>query len=141
MGIVGRILSPLSAPGEEPRPGLIWLRGGGRFGLSAVGESNYQPALEEIAGGKTPRGVDKIVDAELVLEDDNPHDPQAVAVLVQRRKVGYLSRADARRFRGELEPHYRTGMKIRCKARIRGGWDRGGGDSGHFGVWLDAGDG
>jgi hypothetical protein len=27
--------------------------------------------------------------------------------------------------------------KATCKARIRGGWDRGGGDTGHFGVKLD----
>lgn len=37
--------------------------------------------------------------AALRLADDNPHDPQAVAVYINEHQVGHLSRDDARRFR------------------------------------------
>ena len=104
------------------------------FVLPAVGESNYQEALRSICGEPSENGEDRIVDAVLILEDSNPYDPQAVRVDIPGKTVGYLSRANARRFRKSHAEASTT-----CKARIRGGWDRGGGDTGSYGVSLDVG--
>lgn len=106
------------------------------FPLVIVGESHYQEALEAICGERDDEGVDRVTSASLVLEDSNPHDPHAVRVDIEGKTVGYLSRGDARRFR---ERRARTGESggVTCKARIRGGWDRGADDRGHYGVSLN----
>ncbi len=102
------------------------------FSSEVVGESHYQRNLRSITGGKTPDGVEKFFEAELVLEDSNPHDKNAVRVDIQGMTVGYLSRERALRWR-----KLQTRSKIRkCPAVVRGGWDRGPDDQGHFGVWL-----
>lgn len=102
-----------------------------------VGESFRQDALDAIVDSADDDGRERADEsaacrttARLVLEDDNRHDDQAVKVTIQGRHVGYLSRADARRYRrmpnapGEVP------------ALIVGGWDRGPGDVGHYGVRL-----
>lgn len=101
------------------------------FNAEVVGEAKYQRNLLQLAGGKTPDGVEKFATAELVLEDDNPYDSSAVRVDIQGLTVGYLPKESARawRARAPSNPHA-------CPAVIRGGWDRGDGDTGHFGVWL-----
>lgn len=111
------------------------LAGDGSFSLAIVGESHYQKALEKLCGGKTKHGEDRIVDAKMVAEDDNIHDNKAIRVEIEGEAVGYLSREDARRFRKEMLPDPEESYS--CKARIRGGWDRGGKDIGHYGVTLD----
>ena len=70
------------------------------------------------------------VTARLVLEDDNPHDAQAVKVILDGHHVGYLSRADARRYRAMRTP------PAEVPALIVGGWDRGDRNVGHYGVRL-----
>jgi hypothetical protein len=107
------------------------------FGLPVVGESNYQAALESICGERNDYGEDKVVEATLVLEDTNPYDPQAVRVDIQGKAVGYLSRPNARTFREGLARKPKDDTALRCRARIRGGWDRGDGDLGLYGVSLD----
>jgi hypothetical protein len=62
---------------------------------------------------------------------DNPADPMAVRIEVQGHTVGYLSRYQAVQFRK------RSQTAVDCGAKIVGGWDRGRGDTGHFGVELD----
>ncbi len=60
-----------------------------------VGESHYQDALRAMTGGTVEgRGAPR-VQAALVPEPDNPHDPNAVMVQIEGHLVGYLSRADA----------------------------------------------
>lgn len=113
------------------------LPGPGDFAIDVVGESRYQNALEIAAGGRTEDGCEKIVNAVLVLEDSNPHDPKAVHVLIGGRVCGYLSREDARAYRTQLKKAGHPRITASCKAVIVGGWDRGGGDRGHFGVRLD----
>jgi hypothetical protein len=107
----------------------------GRFPLAIVGESHYQAALEAICADRDKEGTDRVVDAVLVLEDSNPHDDQAVRVDIDGTTVGYLSRANARRFREVYGPDAEDG-RLPCKARIKGGWDRGADDRGSLGVWL-----
>lgn len=104
----------------------------GDFSLPVVGESRYQETLASLCGGRCEDGADDIKNAELIPEEDNPYDKDAVRVVIQHETVGYLSRQDAKTYRN------RFGSKsISCKANIRGGWDRGGGDTGNFGVWLN----
>ena len=65
-------------------------------------------------------------------------DPKAVRIEIEGETVGYLSRENARDYRDALRRagHPRL-ARATCKANIRGGWDRGPDDRGHFGVWLD----
>lgn len=141
MAVFGKMLMSLEGGGEGGEAGTLWVLGDGRYSIGAVGESNYQRALEEVSGGRKPKGVHKRVTAELVLENDNPYDSNAVAVLIDGLKVGYLSRGQARDFRAEGGQGLESARRILCRAEIRGGWNRGPRDRGHFGVTLDIGSG
>jgi hypothetical protein len=63
--------------------------------LEVVGESHYQDALWTIVGGVRPERVRSEIIAVLIPEPDNPHDVNAIKVLVNGYLVGRLSRADA----------------------------------------------
>lgn len=141
MAVFGKILRSLEGGSALGDADTLWILGDGRYAVGAVGESNYQAALEKVAGGRKPRGVNKVVTAELRLEDDNPYDANAVEVLIDGLKVGYLSRVDARSFRTEAGEQLESAGRILCRGKIRGGWERGPRDRGHFGVVLDIGSG
>lgn len=106
---------------------------GGEYATEIVGESHYQKALESLAGGRFEDAAEKHVSAVLIHEDDNAHDSNAVRVDIRGKTVGYLSREDARTWRAKAPGSFRH----ECPAVIVGGWDRGDGDRGHFGVRLD----
>ena len=74
----------------------VFLRGDGKYAVPIVGESYRQEALHEICRGLTER---KKVIATLILEDQNPHDSNAVRVEIDGNKVGYLSREMAMIYR------------------------------------------
>lgn len=114
-----------------------FITGPGDYFIQVVGESSYQDALEEICGGRTEDGADEFVDAFLILEDTNPNDHNAVRVDIGGGTVGYLTRDFAVQYRQRLAEAGYPRLIGRCRAHIRGGWDRGGHDRGHFGVWLD----
>jgi hypothetical protein len=120
---------PVAVEGEWPGPGL--------YAVDIVGESRYQEALELICGGRVEKGAWLRTVAVLILEDDNPHDNQAVRVDIEGHVIGYLRREHARQYRKRLGEAGHPQITARCKALIVGGWDRGGGDRGHFGVKLD----
>ena len=92
--------------------------------LGVVGESQYQPALQQIAH----RG--RICEATLMPEPENPFDRNAVVVKIQGEVVGYLPRSYARKYQRRLvtltEPH-------RCPAKLIGGTR----DKPSFGVLID----
>ena len=111
--------------------------GTGDFRLEIVGESHYQKALEKITGGKTPDGHEMELDALLIHDDGNPYDNKAVAVTIGGDIVGYLDKKLARQFRERMEEAGFPYHPAVCKALIVGGWDRGNGDEGYFGVKLD----
>ncbi len=113
------------------------LPGPGDFAICVVGESSYQDAIEAAAGGRSEDSCDKVVDAVLVLEDSNAYDAKAVQVLIGGRPCGYLSREDARAYRRQIKKAGHPRITAKCKALIKGGWDRGLDDCGHFGVFLD----
>jgi hypothetical protein len=112
----------------------IKLRGGSE--VPVVGESHYQQALLRICGGKSIDGHHRGCIAALIREPHNEYDRHAVAVQIDAQKVGYLSRDDARAYGLLLERLASEGCVGACDAEIRGGWNRGGGDEGHFGVVL-----
>ncbi len=96
------------------------------YEFEIVGESHYQEQIRAIVhSAKSP---DDVFDARLIPEPDNPYDKNAVRVEIQKRTVGYLSRASAKVYRKAY------GEKTaRCQVRIFGGeYGR------HFGVFLEA---
>lgn len=63
--------------------------------LEVVGESHYQDDLWRLAGGFRAERIRCAVVAALIPEPDNPHDSNAVKVLIDGHLVGHLSREDA----------------------------------------------
>ncbi len=114
----------------------VELRGG--RDVPVVGESNYQQQLENACGGRTTESASFMTTAVLMREPDNRFDPYAVAVYIQDGGiVGYLSRRDAVEYGPLLERLAREKRFGCCRAVIKGGWDKGPGDRGHFGIVLD----
>lgn len=69
--------------------------------VAAVGESQYQKELREIVrsnGGPDPGGVRIEVFVALVPEPRNRHDPNAISIQLDGKKLAYLSREDAEEY-------------------------------------------
>lgn len=108
--------------------GAIHLTHGAFFDV--VGESFYQPNLEAICGGRKFDSARHQCRAYLIPEPDNPADPNAIKIVINRLIVGHLARDHA------IEYHQHIGARIStCEAKIVGGWDDGE-TVGHFGVKL-----
>ncbi len=108
----------------------------GRVGLEVVGESNYQDNLRQAVGGDADSRVRVDVVAVLAAETDNPYDSNAVSVWVNGLRVGYLSRADAERYRpGLVALESRHGKPIALAGVVAGGGMREDGP-GRLGVFL-----
>lgn len=107
-----------------------------------VGEAHYQANIEAVAGGRTELGPStQYVTAMLVAEPTNRYDRDAVRVEVGGLCVGYIARDGTMEFHPILRQLAGAGRPATCRARLTGGWDRGGGDVGHFGVVLEVRDG
>lgn len=136
---------PVSAPPSRYAPMIVWRDDS--YPMNAVGESQYQDALQRICGPHSRYGHHFDAIATLVREPHNPHDQNAVAVEIQNMKVGYLSREDARRVGGQMDEEGL--VRVDCKALIAGGWRTNQHDEGSFGVrlaipnwgWIDMGTG
>ncbi len=103
--------------------------------VDVVGESAHQGELLALVGGRrTWGGAHRRELAQLVAERDNPFDPHAVAVLIDGRIVGHLPRETARAYRPLIDRAIAAAGTATCLADIRGGWERGHGDVGRFGV-------
>ncbi|MCA9831758.1 MAG: HIRAN domain-containing protein [Dehalococcoidia bacterium] len=74
----------------------------GNTTLEVVGESRYQDDIWRIVGGRRSGGVRHPVLAVLRPEPNNKFDPNAIAVQVEGRTIGYLSRDVAARYRPGL---------------------------------------
>jgi hypothetical protein len=146
MGLLDRILNrragagrraAASAPAQVVAPpvaNVVLL--GGRHDLEVVGESQYQDALWRVAGGRTAERVRVEVQAVLLPEPDNPYDPNAITVLIDGAKVGYLCRDDAHTYRpGLLALGTRYQALIALTGVVVGGGMRQDGP-GLLGVWL-----
>ena len=103
--------------------------------VGVVGESHHQDDLLALTGGRrTWSGAHREVLARLEPLDDNPFDPQAVAVRIEDRLVGHLPRDAAPVYRPIIEGSIQSSGVASCRAEIRGGWERAQGDVGRFGV-------
>lgn len=131
IGIVLALKGP-SSPKEDE-----WVETDGLFSHDIVGESHYQHNLERICGPRTERGENRIVQARIIWEDDNPYDSQAVAVQINGLMVGHLRRETAHKYRVGTRKLGLDHTTMRCPAKIKGGWIRANGETGHYGVWLD----
>jgi hypothetical protein len=120
--------------GGQIEVSAVMLNGGGT--VEVVGEASYQAELDRICGGRCEDGHNREVMAALVPEPSNPYDENAVAIQVDGMRVGYLSRADALAYRPVVAQLSKRNTVGACQAVIRGGWDRGGGDTGNYGVSL-----
>lgn len=133
---------------------VMFFTGNGRYDFDIVGESHYQDNLDLVAGPKGFDGCNFECVVALTYDDTNVHDPLAVAVIVWRendahRRVGFLSRKDARIFRREVaDLGHDPSQFLLCRAKIVGGWryeelgeDEDGQDDSHsegmYGVKLD----
>jgi len=131
MGWLRRLFGPRVPALRFPRSG--------EYSERIVGEASYQAAIERLAGGSPEDGssCDIPVTAELIWEDDNPADDEAIQVQVQGMVVGYLTRTSARLYRRWMATAGYQGRRAVCGARIVGGRDRGPRGRGYFGVELD----
>lgn len=103
--------------------------------VDVVGESAHQEELLALTGGRRTRsGAHRRVVARLEPVDDNPFDDQAVAVAIEDRLVGFLSRPAAAFYRPLVEEAIGRSGAATCLAEIRGGWERSPNDVGRFGV-------
>lgn len=132
-----RRLFGISAPRPPNLLTPIPLVGG--FDVEVVGESHYQDTLGEICGGRGTESAEHDCTALLRSEPANPYDPDAIRIEIDGRLVGYLNRRAAKAFKPTADRLAAAGHVGTCKAMIVGGWDRGEGDSGSFGVRLDLG--
>ena len=108
--------------------------------VHVVGDAIYQDVLLELTGGRRHYGgvrMDTV--AHLVPEPADADDPRAVAVTIDDRPVGDLSRSDAARYGPEIAEAVKRSGEASCRATIVGGWERAHGDIGHFGVRLHLG--
>jgi HIRAN domain len=115
-------------------PHTVMLTGG--MEVQVVGESSYQAALSRICGGKTGQSAELACVASLVPEPENAKDTNAIAVLIDGLKVGYLSREDAEGYQPLMRTLSARGLTGQCEALIKGGWKRPHSE-GQFGVVLD----
>src|SRR5262245_47496349 len=76
-------------------------------------EGARQDALWALCGGSLGQQIRCAVVAVLLPEPDNPHDPNAIAVLIEGRHVGYLPREIAAAYVAPL-----GGLMAACGAHV-----------------------
>ncbi len=108
-----------------------------QFSTKVVGTSFCQENLIRVCGPKKAASVELEVPAELVLENDNQADVNAVAVLVDGLKVGYLPKREAMVHRIFIHGSDYIKDRLICIGKINGGWDNGSGNCGHYGVAVE----
>ncbi len=89
----------------------------GDAGLDVVGESFYLPALVSLVD-RYPSGV---AIAKLEREPSNPHDRNAIRVLIDEVQVGHLSRDDAEEYQPLLRTYEKGNRPLYLLAELNGG--------------------
>ncbi len=106
----------------------------GTFDVIVVGVYFHQEALEKICRNKREEDIEMIMRAEIVPEEGNCYDSNAVRIEIEGETVGHLSRQNALKWRGKMISEGISGA-VTCPAKIR--WDRNTLAAGSYGVWLD----
>lgn len=101
------------------------MRLGGEQTIQVVGEAYREEALERIVMHVQGDRHARRLGAEAVLrpEPDNPHDPNAVMVVIASLHVGYLSREDAARWQPWIAglARYYSAVVVIADGIVRGG--------------------
>lgn len=121
--------------GRSVPPATARIPGTGLFAAEVIGEARHAADLAHILETTTGGGDERVVDATLVIEDDDPHHTNAVPVQIDGRLVGYLPRATAQSCRALFSAVAGSGKTVTCAARIRR--VRGDGEPPRFQVQLD----
>lgn len=105
--------------GPPPVPAL---KGDGAYAVPVLGEVHVGRILTDVCHDELPQvGQDKVVSAVVRMENTD-RDSRAVSVEIAGRKVGHLSRTDARALRRRVG---RDSEEFRCRAAIHAGWECG----------------
>lgn len=106
---------------------MVDIHHGYQFETGIVGESHYQDAIKRCYNdpNAVKKGDSVFIDVTLLLENDNPYDNKAVAVISNHGKIGHLSKAYARLYRKE----YGESLTVRARIYSRTG--------SLYGVWVD----
>ena len=120
--------------GKRPEFGIVELEPSEDDYFDVVGESNYQEALEKIAGPKQASGADISVEAILIPEPENEYDKHAIMVIIDDQKVGYIPKDKTRPLHSLFTRAGATNGI--CEAFIEGGW-KNSRSEGHYCVRLD----
>jgi hypothetical protein len=106
----------------------------GHRDLPIAGTSHRQQILARIAGEALRKGEHVAFTALIVPEPDNPHDPNAIAVVADGQgPIGYFARRDALRYKAMAEELIRRNAIGVCEAFLTGGWN----DQATIGVRLE----
>ena len=127
--------APPTVAGAEPRQRKVY-DGPGRFAYGVVGESRHNAQLRAILtanGYALDNGGEHQTEALMLREPGNPFDPDAIAVVIDGKRVGYIPRDDAALLAPVFDGHNANGEDIYVPARI--GWS----DPLIIGVFLDLG--
>ena len=106
--------------GKMPPIGIIALATSEDGYFDIVGESHYQDALEGIAGPKGQSGSEFQTEAIIIPDPDNPHDCDAIMVVIEDQTVGHIPRdqtAELHEFLAQV-----GASSAVCEAVIEGGW-------------------
>jgi hypothetical protein len=103
------------------------------FRFEAVGESNYQSALNKLIPEEEKHKEKHKVYyvANLELEDENEYDKNAIAVEINGMKVGYVPKEENKKLRKQLKAISQNRQSFSCMAAIIGGPGK------QYGVWLN----
>ena len=133
MGILSRLFGERTS-GKLPPP-TTRIPGSGRFAAEVIGEARHTADLARILETAGAGGDEGVVEATLVIEDDDPHQTNAVPVQIAGCLVGYLSRATAQSCRALFSTAAGSGRTVTCTAKVRR--LRGDGEPTRFQVQLD----
>lgn len=121
------------------------IKGSGLFGIDVVGESHYQDNLRHVvdsqaasihySGRSASLSTTFQIEAKVVSQPNNAHDPNAIQVLINNLKVGYLDRNTASRLTDQIKRKGFDQIDSSCISLISGVC--GEGEDFIYGVKLD----
>lgn len=92
-------------------------------GIKLVGTSKFQSEITRHAGHLGEYGARKTVRIQLVEEENNSHDPNAVRAEIAGRTVAFLPAEKAEEYRSQLRAAGFSGKKSEASAKIIGGFE------------------